>query len=314
MCTALNFYTKDSYFGRTLDLDCSYGEEVCILPRRYPVKFRNAEESREHSAIIGMATVMEGVPLFYDAVNEHGVCMAGLNFPKNAYYAPIKDGKDNIAPFEFIPWVLCRCRCMADVKAILERLVITDICFSDTVPNSPLHWMICRGRESVVVESMRDGLHVYENPVGVLTNNPPFDYQLFNLNNYRNLRVDSGENTFAPNVTSAPYCQGLGALGLPGDLSSMSRFVRAVFGREHSACESDEGQSVNQFFHILSTVEMTRGLCVTDTGKYDITVYTSCMNTDKGIYYYTTYDNRAIRCVDMHSTELDAQALIRFKI
>ncbi len=314
MCTAISFKTKNHYFGRNLDLDCSYGEEVCVMPRRYPLVFRKSEAIPRHYAIIGMATVVDEEPLFYDGTNEHGLSMAGLNFPKNAYYAPLMEGKDDIAPFEFIPWILGRCKDVAEARELLARLNLVDIPFSAQLPLSPLHWIISDREESVTVESMRDGLHVYDNPVGVLTNNPPFPQQLFRLNDYRNLRTDNGQNYFARGVELDAYCQGLGAIGLPGDVSSPSRFVRAVFYKENSVCKEEENASVAQFFHLLASVEMVRGGCRTEQGKEDITVYSACVNTDRGLYYYTTYDNRQISCVDMHKTDLNGESVSRFPL
>lgn len=314
MCTALTLQTKDHYFGRNLDLDCSYGEEVCIMPRNFPQQFRKVAAMQSHFALIGMGTVVDGIPLFYDATNEYGLSMAGLNFPDNAFYGEEQEGKDNICSFEFIPWILGQCKTVAEARALLNRLHLIDIAFSESLPSSPLHWMIADQEGSIVVESMKDGLHIYDNPVGVLTNNPPFPYHLFQLNQYRGLKVVNGENTFLSDYALNEYCQGLGALGLPGDVSSMSRFVREVFHRENSVCPEDEASSVSQFFHLLSSVQMARGICKAPSGKYDITVYTSCINMDKGLYYYTTYDNQRISCVDLHRTDLDSAELSRYPL
>ncbi len=314
MCTAISMKSNDHYFGRTLDLDRSYGEEVCIIPRNFAVKFRNAGNMSKHYAIIGMATVIDGSPLFYDAANEHGLGMAGLNFPENAYYHDAMDDKQNIAPFELIPWILGQCRTVKNAQKLLKSINIVNIQFSDNLPNSPLHWMICDGKETIVVESMRDGLHIYDNPVNAMTNNPPFKYQLENLEKYNNLRTDNLQVLRQENPFYSSYCQGMGALGLPGDASSMSRFVRAAFTLKNSVCESDELSAVGQFFHILSSVEMVRGTVITDDNTFDITGYTSCINADKGLYYYTTYNNRQINCVDMYKTDLDKNTLSRFSL
>ncbi len=314
MCTALTLETKDHYFGRTLDIDASFGEQVCIMPRLYPISFSQMGLSESHYAMIGMSAVIDNVPLFYDAVNEHGLSMAGLNFPNNAYYSPIQCAKDNVASFEFIPWVLSQCKTIDEVKVLLSKINITGTPFNEQVRPAPLHWIICDKISCIVVEPMKSGLRIHENPVGVLTNNPPFEQHLANLNNYRNLRVDNGEDAFGGKIKLDAYSQGLGAVGLPGDVSSMSRFVRAAFGRVNSVCDEDEMSSVNQFFHILSSVEMIRGLCLTEHGTWDITVYSSCMNTDKGLYYYTTYDDRQIKCVDMNSIPLDDNKIKLFKI
>lgn len=314
MCTALSLKTKDHYFGRTLDLDRSYGEEVCILPRRFPLRFRRMGDWESHYALIGMATVVGGLPLFYDAVNEYGLAMAGLNFPGHAFYGEEREDRDNVAPFEFIPWLLGQCQNLTEARSLLGRIHLVNIPFSPQLPLSPLHWMISYRDESVVVEAMKDGLHIHENPAGVMTNNPPFDYQMFNLNHYRHLQVTNPERSFAKALPVDDYCQGLGALGLPGDLSSMSRFVRLAFGRAHSVCGEDEASSVSQFFHLLGSVSMDRGLCRTPEGHWDITVYTACANTDWGLYYYTSYDNAQIHCVDMHRWALEGDRLGRFPL
>lgn len=314
MCTVLNFKTKNHYFGRNLDLDYSYKEEVCIMPRYFPLEFRKKDTIKEHYAMIGMATIVENIPLFYEATNEFGLSIAGLNFPNNAYYETEKHNKDNICQFEFIPWILSQCKNMIEAKALLDKINIVNIPFSDTIPLASLHWMISYKDESIVVEAMKEGVHIHDNPIGVLTNNPPFQYQLFNLNNYRNLSVSNVQKMFSDKISLDDYCEGLGSLGLPGDVSSTSRFVRASFNLNNSVCESDEKSSISQFFHILSSVEMIRGCCLTKSNKWDITIYSSCTNTDKGLYYYKTYGNHQIRCIDMNHTDLNTQKISRFPL
>lgn len=314
MCTAFSMNTKDHYFGRNLDIDCSYGEEVCIMPRYFPIDYREMGKVSEHYALIGMATVVKNIPLFYEASNEHGLSMAGLNFPGNAYYPSVKAGKDNIAPFEFIPWILGQCRNVSDAKVLLNRINIADIPFSKEIQSSPLHWMLDDCKESLVIESRKGGLDIHDNPVHVLTNNPPFEYQLSNLDNYRHLRVDNAEVIREKNPDYETYSQGLGAVGLPGDVSSMSRFVRIAFGLKNTVCDNDELSSVGQFFHLLSSVEMIKGACVTDNETLDVTVYSACMNVNRGLYYYTTYDNRQITCIDMYGVDLDSDTISRFPL
>ncbi len=314
MCTAFGFKSKEYYFGRNLDLDCSYGEEVCITPRRYPLRFRKAEPIYEHYAMIGMATVVQGEPLYYDGTNEYGLSMAGLNFPKNAVYYPLQSGKENITPFELIPWVLGQCKTVAEGRGILSRLNLVNIPFNKDLPLSPLHWILTDKQESIVIETMADGMQIHDDPIGVLTNNPPFPYHLFHLNDYRGLRIDNGENTFTDKLRLDNYCQGLGGIGLPGDFSSTSRFVRAAFHLSHSVCEEEENAAVAQVFHLLGSVEMVKGSCLAPSGEYDSTVYSACVNTDKGLYYYTTYNNRQIHCVDMHRVDLDGEGVFRYPL
>ena len=314
MCTAASYRTKDLYFGRNLDYEFSYGDEVTITPRNYPFVFRRAGELRTHYAMIGMAYVAEEYPLYYDAVNEKGLCIAGLNFVGNAACQPETDGRDNISVFELIPWLLGQCADLAEVRALLAKLNLVDIPFNAQLPTARLHWLITDRTGSITVEAMADGLHVYDNPVEVLTNNPPFPQQMAMLANYRALNPRTPKNTFAPGVDLPELSRGMGGIGLPGDLSSMSRFVRVAFTRGNAKAADDEMSSVSQFFHILGSVEQQRGCCELDGGKYEITLYTSCCNADKGIYYYTTYDNRQITAVSMRHENLDGTALVHYPI
>lgn len=312
MCTAAAFQSQDFYFGRNLDLEYSYHEEITITPRNYPFRFRHEDTISDHYAMIGMAYIQDGYPLYYEAVNEAGLGMAGLNFPGNADYMPPAEGKDNLASFEFIPWILSRCAAIAEAREKLSRLNLVSTPFSRELPPSPLHWIISGRDGSITVESVKEGLKVYDNPVGILTNNPPFDYHMTNLNNYMSLSVNSPENHFSEKLSLAPYSRGMGSMGLPGDLSSASRFVKAAFTKLNSSCGSSEAESVSQFFHILKSVEQQRGCVYMGDGKYETTIYSCCCNADKGIYYYTTYDNSRITAVDMRLEELDGDRLISY--
>lgn len=312
MCTAATYRTKDFYFGRTLDYEFSYGEEITVTPRNYPFSFRYLPEKREHYAIIGMAHVEEDYPLYYDAVNEKGLGMAGLNFVGNAVYGEVREGKENVAVFELIPYILSQCENTEEARELLGKIQITDTRFKEQLPNGRLHWIIADEKEAITVESVTEGLKIYENAPGVLTNNPPFPMQMFQLNNYMQLSSRQPENLFSDRLSLETYSRGMGALGLPGDLSSASRFVRVAFTKLHARSGEGEAESVGQFFHILGSVEQTRGCCELENGKYEITIYTSCCNATKGIYYYTTYTNRQITAVDMHREKLDGTELIRY--
>ena len=121
-------------------------------------------------------------------------------------------------------------------------------------------------------------------------------------------------NSFSDNLQLNLYSRGMGAIGMPGDLSSGSRFVRVAFTKMNSKSGETENESVSQFFHILGSVEQQRGCCEVDEGKYEITIYTSCCNATKGIYYYTTYENNQITAVDMHKENLKGESLVRYPL
>lgn len=311
MCTAITYKTKDHYFGRTLDLEYVYDERVTVTPRRFRFEFRNGRVTENHYAIIGMATVAEDYPLYYEAANECGLSVAGLNFPGNACYFPAVEGKDNVAPFEFIPWILSQCKNLAEARGLLENLNLWNVNFSEQFPLSPLHWIIADREDAITVESVKEGLKIFENPVGVLTNNPAFDYHMTHLCDYINLTPQAPENRFGA-AHLKTYSRGMGAMGLPGDVSSASRFVRAAFVKLNSVAGESENESISQFFHILGSVEQQRGCVVLPDGSFELTAYTSCINTDKGIYYYTTYENQAICKVDMYRCDLEGTELFLY--
>ena len=281
MCTAVTYKTQNSYFGRNLDLEYSYGECVAVTPRSFPLIFRHRDVTAHHYAFIGMAHIANATPLYYDAVNEKGLAAAGLRFTHSAPYAKEKNG---IASFEVIPFILGTCASVSEVKTTLSGMNITDEQFSQELPNTPLHWMIACSDGSAVLEWSEEGIKIFDNPVGVLTNNPSFDRQL---------------------KASFP--------SLPGGLTSEERFVRAAHVRKHSVSDTSEAASISQFFHILGSVSQTRGCNVTEDGL-EITVYSSCMNLDRGIYYYKTYENSRITAIDLQRTDLDSAVLSTFPL
>ena len=314
MCTAATYQTKGFYMGRTLDYEFSYGDEITVTPRNYEFQFRHMGSVSSHYAMIGMAHVAGDYPLYYDAMNEKGLGMAGLNFVGNAVFQEVDDSRDNVAQFEFIPWILCQCATLEEAKKLLSRMNLVGTPFSPQLPTAQLHWLIADKTGSLTVECMTDGLHIYDNPVGVLTNNPPFDKQLFHLNDFMHLSPKQPENTFSSDLNLQTYSRGMGALGLPGDLSSASRFVRVAFTKMNSRSGDSEKESVSQFFHILGSVDQQRGCCEVADGKYEITLYTSCCSADTGIYYYTTYENHQISGVDMYRENLDGNTLARYPL
>ena len=176
MCTAISYSAGNHYFGRNLDLDHCYQEAVTVTPRRFPFRFREAKTIKEHPAMIGIATVVDDYPLYYDATNEHGLSMAGLSFAGNAVYYPTVDGKHNISPFELIPWVLCQCKNVAQAKDLLSNTNVAAIPFSDAFSLTELHWIIADKQDCLVVESTAKGVCLYDDPFHVLTNTPPFEY------------------------------------------------------------------------------------------------------------------------------------------
>lgn len=314
MCTAITYRTKDFYMGRTLDFDFAYPCEVTVMPRHFPLTLCHGGELQEHFAIIGMAHTAEGYPLYFDAVNEKGLGIAGLNFVGNAAYAASGEDKPNIAQYELIPWLLGTCTTVKEACEALTSVHLTGTPFNENYPTASLHWLLADKNKAVVIEHTTDGLHIYENPVGVMTNNPPFPQQMANLARYRGLSPHQPQGDFAAAMGLPEYSRGLGTQGLPGGLSSDARFVRVAFTRNNAISGDSEEESVGGFFHILGTVDQVRGCCEVTPGNFEITIYSSCWNADRGIYYYTTYENPQITAVDMHRTDLDGSELTGYPL
>ena len=308
MCTAVCYRKNASYFGRNFDFDIGYGERVVITPRNYAIKMRCEKDITSHYAMIGMACVVDDFPLYFEATNEKGLSMAGLNFPENAVYYDFAEEKYNVTPFELVPWILAQCSCIDEAKALLGKINLVNVDFSEQLPLSPLHWMISDKEHSIVVEPLEEGLKIYDDPFEVLTNNPPFEYHYTNVSNYMGLCIGHATSQFRESIPMKNYSLGMGALGLPGDFSSTSRFIRALFVKENSVSEDNEASNVNQFFHILNAVAMPKG-CVLATEDFEYTLYSSCCNADRGIYYYTTYNNLEITAVNMHDVDLSSANL-----
>ena len=309
MCTCITFKERDFYFGRNLDLETSFGEKVVITPRKYKFELKNKSVYENKYAIIGMASIIDNYPLYADAANEKGLCMAGLYFPGNAIYNEEKEGKNNITSFELIPWILGRCINIIEVKKELEKINITNKSFNEKIPTVQLHWMVSDENQSIVIEQMKDGLNIYDNPYGVLTNNPPFYYHEININNYMNISSNVATNRFSKKLKLKGYGQGMGMIGLPGDVTPTSRFIRASFNKFNAAKCQNEEDTVSQFFHILDSVSMIKGTVITENDKDDMTIYSSCINTKKGTYYFKTYYNNQINAVSFNNKNLNSKSL-----
>lgn len=307
MCTSLTLPTPDgtNLFGRTLDLDAHFGEAPTLTPRRYPFTFADCYPLTHHYAFLGMATVMDGpaasgYPLYAEAMNEKGLCMAGLRFAESAVYAPRpRAGFLNLAPWELIPYLLGTCDTVAEARAALSDICVVDKPFSDTVGTAPLHWHIVDADPThggLILETTAEGMRIYEDGAGVLTNDPPYPHQLAAL---RACKIYRGDES-----------------GLPGDYSSPSRFTRAATLRRWAAERMGNGLAggegkdadVARFFSLLGAVSPTVGAVMTPEGKCHRTLYTCCMDTAAGVYRYHTEADPTIRSISFSAQNLNGKA------
>lgn len=312
MCTAINF--KNKYFGRNLDLEFKFNSQIVITPKNYFFSLRNKESFNSKYGIIGMALVVQNYPLYFDAMNEKGLAIAALNFNGYAKFNELNDSKINITTFELIPFLLGSCQNTIEVIDLIHKVNITNESFSKELPVTPLHWIISDlSGKTITLESTADGIKILENKIGVLTNAPNFTFHLENLSNYSSLTnqyPNKNLNKYDLNI----YSRGMGAIGLPGDFSSQSRFVKTAFVKYFSICEENQVSCITQFFKILGSVVQVNGNVITETNQCEYTIYSSCMDLENCIYYYQTYNNSQITAVKMSKELLTKKELSIFPL
>lgn len=313
MCTCVVLKGKSFYFGRNMDIEYSFNEQVIITPRDYILKFKKENDIKKHYAIIGIGAINSSFPLYADCMNEKGLCFASLNFPDNAYYFKYDKRKKNYTPYELPLIILGTCKNIKEVKKLLKEINIVNIPFNKELPLAPLHFMISDSKESIVVESTKKGLHVYDNPYHVLTNNPPFYFHLENIKNYLSLSNKNESSTISSNINLESYSNGQGALGLPGDYSSSSRFVKTFFIKENLIMNQSKEKDLIQFFKCLDSVSMVLGSVLTPLG-YEYTSYQSCMDAKNLIYHYKTYYHNQIKSYYLKKENLNSNQLINYEL
>ena len=290
MCTVISFVRDTLYFGRNMDIDYDFGYKIAVTPRDYLLKTKESGTLLRHYAMIGGAAVADDYPLYAEACNEKGLCMAGLNFPFNALYKEnAEKGKKSLAPYELIPYVLATCADLEEARSLLENTEITDKPFRRDLPLVPLHWIVSDKSGSIVFEQTKSGAKVYDDPLCVLTNNPPFPFHTENVRQYERL---SSKNFYA-RVDESMFCEGMGAIGLPGDMSSYSRFVKAEYCLRNAVCGNDPREKIAQTFRMLESVAMPRGSVVTQNGREDVTTYSCVIDAERKAYFFRTYDGFA---------------------
>lgn len=310
MCTAIFDNKYGSFFGRTLDLEYSLGQEVVKTARGSRLSFIYEGKIESGFAFIGMAHKArkevggEDIPLYFDGMNECGLAVAALNFFGLAHYTKKADRCRNLASFEVIPYILATCGNIDCVRKLLFGANITSDSFSRELPPTPLHFMVADREGAIVIEQTESGLKIHDDPVGVMTNSPAFDYHMLKLSEYSYLSPYQPENNLSPQTSLPLFSRGLGAVGLPGDFSSSSRFIRACFLKNHTLMPESErlgalGENTarDRFFHIMSGVSVPLGCVMTAENKPVCTVYSSVCDLDKLAYHHFSYTEREIRTV-----------------
>lgn len=313
MCTGVRFsdVNGNMYFGRNLDWSVGYGQRVVVTPRGYKYKSAFLGEMANSPAVIGMGIVAENTPLYFDCANEHGLAVAGLNFPGYASYAASAvEGKTNIAAYEFPLWVALNFKTVDEAEKALKDVVIVAKPISEQYPVSELHWLVGDSKRSIVVEYTVNGMEIFENDVDILTNQPGYGWHKENLRNYMNLFPVMPKEIKWAKATMKAFGSGSLMRGLPGGFYSTDRFIRVAYLNTHYPVQSDETSNVSRLFHTLAGVAMIDGGAAMADGKFEKTVYTGGYSTATHTYYYNTYEDPAIQSVALKDQKLDSTEII----
>jgi len=281
-----------------MDFSYELDPEVYIASRNY--KWNSGLDDRiinNKYKFIGIGQNI-GKVTFADGVNELGLAGAVLYFPGYAdynYYENNKEDRISIGSIDIINFVLGNCCNVNDVIKTLNNINIVGVEDSVTHSVAPLHWIfIDKKDDCITVEKTANGLQIFNNQLKVLSNSPNFEWHMTNLRNYLNISTTQLENASWGDITLTPFGQGAGTLGLPGDYTAPSRFVRTAFLKSFSTTPVTAEEAVNSCFNVMKSVTIPRGVVITKRGTDDYTQYTAFMNINSGDYYFNTYSNNQI--------------------
>jgi choloylglycine hydrolase len=323
-CTSFLIRTADdgAVYGRTMEFAFELESHAMVIPRAHKLSSTGPDGKPAMSwtgkyAAVGLNAL--GITALVDGMNEKGLAGGLLYFPGYAEYTdPAKvDPANSLAPWDFLTWVLTNYATVAEVKAAITDIAVIEVVQETLKIAPPLHYTLHDATgASLVIEPIDGKLKVYDNPLGVMTNAPSFDWHMTNLSNYVTISNVNAPPLKIGNVTIPPLGQGSGLLGIPGDGTPPSRFIRAL-GYTLSAEPMPSGpESVRLAEHILNNFDIPKGW-VRDHGQNEPLEYTqwsSVADLANLAYYVKTYDDPVLRSIDMKTLDLDAKELVSVEL
>jgi choloylglycine hydrolase len=319
-CTSFLLRTSDggAVYGRTMEFGFRLTSDAIVVPRQ--LGFAAAGPGGKPGlvwksiyAAVGLNAF--GLPVLTDGMNEKGLAGGILYFPGYAGYAdPAKtDPAKALAPWDFLIWALTSFATVAEVKVALAGVAIIDIAQPNLGITPPFHYTLHDASgASIVVEPVDGTLKVYDNPLGVMTNAPTFDWHLTNLKNYVKISPVNAASITIEGQAISSFGQGSGLLGIPGDPTPPSRFIRAL-GYTISAKKLPSGeQSVRLAEHILNDFDIPMGFIQSgkdEQSAIEYTQWSSIAELTTKRYYVKTYEDQVLRGIDLMSFDLDAKMI-----
>lgn len=319
-CTGIMLRTEDSsvVHGRTMELSGAPDISIAVIPRGYGFigKTPNGDGLKYSAKYAAVGAILYNDAIVQDGINETGLAVASFMFTTCAEYTPVTTGNQQkgLSPVDFTNWLLTQFASIDEVREAVknEAVVITPTVVEGWGTEAPpFHYMVYnKSGESIVIEPVGGKLIVHENPFGVITNSPTFDWHMTNLRNYIPLNPNDLPPINVRGVTLKPFGEGNGMFGLPGDFTPPSRFVRAIFFSTTAIPSKTVEQGVEQVFHILNNFDVPLGLVREDVDgvvNFDHTVCTTVRDPQNLSYYYKSYDDQTIRVVQLKQFDLEAK-------
>lgn len=318
-CTGLKLTAKDgtTVHGRTLEFGVTVDTSVAFIPRDYAFTGTTSKgEGKSYtSKYATLGAICYNNLAIMDGINEEGLAVGTFYFPGFAGYTPTtaENQKNSLSQFDFPNWILTQFRSLDEVKQGLQDVVIAPFVIAEWGSEpAPFHYIVYeKSGASLVIEPINGKLVVRDNPLGVLTNSPEFDWHITNLRNFINLNTKNPSPVTFAGLTFAPFGQGAGMVGLPGDFTPPSRFVRAAIFSQTATPVATTEEAVFQTFHLLNQFDIPVGLAkdvadgVTHT---DYTILTGVRDPNNLKYYFKTYTDQNINVVDMKQFDKNAKA------
>ena len=324
-CTGIRIEPKDGsvIVGRTMEFAADLRSNVIVIPRAMEYVGSAPGDRpgcRWKSTYASIGANGFNVPAIVDGLNEKGLAVAIYYFPGYAKYQEVKaeDGGRTIAPWELPVYLLGTCADVTEAVQAVRRIRVAEVAQKDMGFVPPCHYIVHdAARRCVVLEYVGGELKIHDNPLGVITNSPTFDWHLTNVRNYVNLSVNNAPPIDVAGIKFGGLGQGSGMLGLPGDFTPPSRFVRAVAFSQSALPVATADQAVLQAFHILNQFDIPKGAARSvDRGKEtaDYTLWTSVCDLTNHRYYFRTFDNSRIRMIALKKSDLDAPKIKTFSM
>lgn len=325
-CTGIQLRQKDgsNVRGRTLEFGVVVEPSIIVIPRgqRFQTKTTNGPGFEYVSKFAAVGTDCFNQGGILDGINEKGLSVAAFYFDGFAKYPTTNEEnqRQSLSPVEFLNWIVTQFETVDEVRNAIAHVFISPVIVKEWGPNAPppFHFTVFeKSGKCIVIEPIEGNLIVHDNPIGTLTNPPTFDWMLTNLRNYINLRAENVKPLVINDISFPPFGQGSGLVGLPGDFTPPSRFVRAAIYTASAIPSQTSEEGIFQLFHILNQFDIPIGAVrevIDGVIHTDYTQMTAASDPQTLKYYFKTYNNPEIKFIDLSKFDLDAKEIKRASI